>query len=46
MDHCARFAFLLVPMLDNTAVIQVPMFWPSIIGAAEEKRIAPVDVSA
>jgi hypothetical protein len=33
-------------MLDNTAVIQVPMFWPSIIGAAEEKRIAPVDVSA
>ena len=31
----ALFAVLLVPMLANTAVIQVPMFWPRVIKITE-----------
>ena len=39
-------AFLLVPMPESSAVTQVPMFWPSIMGTAIPQLIAPVIDSA
>ena len=44
--HAARRAFLLVPMLDNIAVTQVPIFCPIIMGMAEPKVMAPVALKA
>ena len=32
--RAARLAFLLAPMLDRIAVMQVPMFWPMMMGTA------------
>ena len=37
----ARFAVLLAPALDKSAVIQVPMFCPSVIKIAERQFTMP-----
>ena len=48
-DVCAaatRFAFLLPPRQDISAVMQVPMFCPMIIGKAVDHVTAPVSENA
>ncbi len=41
-----RFAFLEAPMQESNAVMQVPIFWPRMIGIAMLYVIPPVSESA
>ena len=42
----ARLAFRCAPTLDSSAVTQVPIFWPMMMGTAALQPTAPVAASA